>query len=106
MTDIKPGDLVVHVGTEFQCVVCEAEDAEFDDDYKEEAPIPNIGQVLTVRTVIYDDFPCPGLLFSDFPDGDGRAFASCCYRKVEKADEQFTEIVRACRPIKQKETAL
>lgn len=48
-----------------------------------------------------------GLLFEGDPGNvdDDSAWDIVHFRKIESADEQFTEQIRACRPIRQREPA-
>lgn len=49
-----------------------------------------------------------GLLFDGFryeTTDHCECFAIDCFRKIEKADKEFTETIYACRPIKRREPA-
>jgi hypothetical protein len=89
MSAIAPGDLVV-------CVNADPIDCGMSEHTGNNI---RVGQVRRVAFV--DRVPicgCPGIFWGS--DKRSQGALACRLRKLDKADEQFTETVRACRPIK------
>lgn len=91
MGGINPGDLVV-------CVA--------HDDGPPPRWYPQIGGVYRVAAIYPNGAwgPVIDLCEDPYPDPEW-AWAMENFRKIDKADESFTETVRACRPVRQREPA-
>jgi hypothetical protein len=96
MTDIKRGDLVVCIDAKPDLVDPLAHLLIEGRHYRVACVGPRTNDGIYALTA--HDWP------SNTP-GKGWAFAIRRFRKIDKADEKFTEQVRACRPIKQREPA-
>ena len=95
MSDIQPGDAVVCVDAEFSTCAYHNLDRFVAD------PNPQmVGRHYTVGRLAASSPDCAGLIFLV---GHHGAWCVGCFRKIDKADEKFSEAVRAYRPIKRRE---
>lgn len=95
MSGIGPGDLVTWDGS----ACCECAD-ELESAPEIDGAIV-IGRAYQVVRVCHDpSYATSGIwLVGQDPDG----MCICGFRKIDKADDQFSETIRACRPIRERE---